>query len=79
MPGLEVIQNVPQATRVAATGRFQCLECQQTFGRIEHLTRHSRSHIKESFLRCSQCRKGFYRMSVFFPNSATITLVISTL
>jgi hypothetical protein len=46
------------------SSRFQCLECQRTFGRIEHLTRHSRSHMQERYLKCSVCRKGFYRMSV---------------
>ena len=51
-----------------AAGRFQCPECQQTFGRVEHLTRHSRSHLKERLLKCSYCRKGFYRMSVMLKN-----------
>ena len=45
-------------------GRFRCLECSQTFGRVEHLTRHSRSHSKERYLKCSYCHKGFYRGSV---------------
>ncbi|KAE9379029.1 hypothetical protein N431DRAFT_396985 [Stipitochalara longipes BDJ] len=54
-------RNANQANRTAP-GRFQCLECQQTFGRVEHLTRHSRSHLKERFLKCSYCRKGFYRI-----------------
>ncbi|KAK0124407.1 hypothetical protein ONS95_009368 [Cadophora gregata] len=44
------------------TSRLQCQECQQTFGRVEHLTRHSRSHAKERSLKCSYCRKGFYRI-----------------
>ena len=45
--------------------RFQCNLCQQTFGRVEHLTRHSRSHSKERYLKCSFCHKGFYRGSDF--------------
>ncbi|KAL3419399.1 hypothetical protein PVAG01_09620 [Phlyctema vagabunda] len=44
------------------SGRFQCTVCQQTFSRIEHLTRHSRSHAKERSLKCVHCRKGFYRI-----------------
>jgi uncharacterized Zn-finger protein len=59
-------QSASQANH-PALGRFQCLECQQTFGRVEHLTRHARSHMKERFLKCSYCRKGFYRMSVPLP------------
>jgi hypothetical protein len=55
----------------SAPGRFQCLECQQTFGRVEHLTRHARSHLKERFLKCSYCRKGFYRMSVPLPKAVS--------
>ncbi|KAF4637901.1 hypothetical protein G7Y89_g196 [Cudoniella acicularis] len=42
--------------------RLPCLECQRTFGRVEHLTRHARSHTKERLLKCVHCRKGFYRI-----------------
>jgi len=61
----ELTVNAPkdasERTAVAPVGRYQCPECSQTFGRVEHLTRHSRSHTKELFLKCSYCRKGFYR------------------
>ncbi|OBT68038.1 hypothetical protein VE03_01459 [Pseudogymnoascus sp. 23342-1-I1] len=41
---------------------FKCLECHHAFRRVEHLTRHARSHRTERFLECSFCRKGFYRL-----------------
>lgn len=45
-------------------GRFKCMVCGQTFGRVEHLTRHERSHSREGWLRCEdgRCGKRFYRM-----------------
>lgn len=45
-------------------GRFQCLLCQQTFSRVEHLNRHAHKHAKERSLKCNDCQKGFYRMLV---------------
>lgn len=44
--------------------RYRCLVCQQTFGRVEHLTRHSWSHSDKRLLKCDYCHKGFYRGSV---------------
>ncbi|KAL7784031.1 C2H2 transcription factor-like protein [Trichoderma afarasin] len=41
--------------------RHRCPVCQQTFGRVEHLTRHSRSHSDKRSLKCDYCQKGFYR------------------
>ena len=67
----QAAQNGNRLKHSVEAGRFQCLECSQTFGRVEHLTRHSRSHMKEHFLKCSHCRKGFYRMSVITPVSFT--------
>lgn len=55
----------------ASSRRFQCLECQQTFGRVEHLTRHSRSHMKERYLKCPVCRKGFYRIDALRRHEQT--------
>jgi DNA-directed RNA polymerase subunit RPC12/RpoP len=43
---------------------FKCLECHHAFRRVEHLTRHARSHRTERYLECSYCRKGFYRLYV---------------
>jgi len=63
----QAAQNGNRLKHSVEAGRFPCLECSQTFGRVEHLTRHSRSHMKEHFLKCSHCRKGFYRMSVIYP------------
>ncbi|KAB8297286.1 hypothetical protein EYC80_002643 [Monilinia laxa] len=36
---------------MAKAGRFKCMICGQTFGRVEHLTRHERSHSREGWLR----------------------------
>ncbi|TVY80516.1 Biofilm and cell wall regulator [Lachnellula suecica] len=55
----------------AQTPRFHCLECQQTFSRVEHLNRHSRSHTKERFLKCTYCRKGFYRIDALRRHEQT--------
>ncbi|KAL5353607.1 hypothetical protein ACLOAV_001644 [Pseudogymnoascus australis] len=41
---------------------FRCLECHHAFRRVEHLTRHARSHKSERNLECSYCRKSFYRL-----------------
>ncbi|OBT92326.2 hypothetical protein VE01_09427 [Pseudogymnoascus verrucosus] len=41
---------------------FRCLECHYAFRRVEHLTRHARSHRAERNLECSYCRKSFYRL-----------------
>ena len=50
--------------KVGRTGRFKCMVCGQTFGRVEHLTRHGKIHTQEGWLRCAieGCEKGFYRM-----------------
>ncbi|KAH6681840.1 C2H2 transcription factor-like protein [Halenospora varia] len=42
--------------------RFPCSSCSQTFGRVEHLTRHARSHMPDRMLKCPRCSKGFYRV-----------------
>ncbi|KAL2067831.1 hypothetical protein VTL71DRAFT_15929 [Oculimacula yallundae] len=42
--------------------QHRCHVCYQTFGRFEHLKRHSRSHTSERPFKCSHCRKGFYRV-----------------
>ncbi|KAH7360640.1 C2H2 transcription factor-like protein [Rhexocercosporidium sp. MPI-PUGE-AT-0058] len=59
---MEPHNSTAQGIEPPPPNRFQCLECHQTFGRVEHLTRHSRSHQKERSLKCSFCRKGFYRI-----------------
>ncbi|OBT76846.1 hypothetical protein VF21_04732 [Pseudogymnoascus sp. 05NY08] len=41
---------------------FRCPECHYAFRRVEHLTRHARSHKTERNLECSYCRKSFYRL-----------------
>ncbi|KFY93972.1 hypothetical protein V498_04140, partial [Pseudogymnoascus sp. VKM F-4517 (FW-2822)] len=41
---------------------FRCLECHHAFRRVEHLTRHARSHKSERNLECSYCHKSFYRL-----------------
>lgn len=61
---MEPHTSTAESHQAAPASRFQCQECHQTFGRVEHLTRHSRSHTKERSLKCSYCRKGFYRMYV---------------
>ena len=43
---------------------FKCFECHHVFRRVEHRTRHARSHEIERQLKCSFCRKGFYRLYV---------------
>ncbi|KAF7897442.1 hypothetical protein EAF00_005670 [Botryotinia globosa] len=52
-----------QRGEFARIARFSCSSCEQTFGRVEHLTRHEKSHTKEGWLRCEAkgCRKSFYR------------------
>ncbi|KAF2460841.1 hypothetical protein BDY21DRAFT_333575 [Lineolata rhizophorae] len=42
--------------------RLSCPECSRSFGRIEHLRRHVRSHGSDRPLKCSRCQKGFYRI-----------------
>ncbi|KAH9222808.1 hypothetical protein DL95DRAFT_285815 [Leptodontidium sp. 2 PMI_412] len=59
---MEPHTSTAESHQAAPASRFQCQECHQTFGRVEHLTRHSRSHTKERSLKCSYCRKGFYRI-----------------
>ncbi|QSZ34784.1 hypothetical protein DSL72_007642 [Monilinia vaccinii-corymbosi] len=51
-------------TGMRKAGRFKCMVCGQTFGRVEHLTRHERSHSREGWVRCEVggCGKRFYRI-----------------
>ncbi|KAF7948859.1 hypothetical protein EAE96_008041 [Botrytis aclada] len=53
-----------QQGEVGRIARFSCTSCEQTFGRVEHLTRHEKSHTREGWLRCEArgCRKSFYRI-----------------
>ncbi|USW57029.1 hypothetical protein Slin15195_G103480 [Septoria linicola] len=40
---------------------FVCNICQKTYGRIDHLARHFRSHTNEKPFRCLECGKTFAR------------------
>ncbi|CAK4034861.1 Early growth response 1 [Lecanosticta acicola] len=43
------------------TNPFVCNVCQKTYGRIDHLARHFRSHTNEKPFRCVDCGKTFAR------------------
>ncbi|KAF5642015.1 transcription factor Pig1p [Fusarium sp. NRRL 52700] len=43
---------------------FQCSYCQRSFGRVDHLTRHIRSHAQDKPFRCHVCDKAFGRQDI---------------
>jgi predicted Zn-ribbon and HTH transcriptional regulator len=46
--------------------------CQKTYGRIDHLARHFRSHTNERPFRCNECGKRFARAYVNSPTCPII-------
>ncbi|KAI4854439.1 hypothetical protein E4T44_00175 [Aureobasidium sp. EXF-8845] len=46
----------------ATTPLFQCTVCQRAFSRIDHLSRHVRTHTLEKPYNCEFCEKKFSRM-----------------
>ncbi|KAM0558074.1 hypothetical protein ACHAPJ_005241 [Fusarium lateritium] len=57
-------QSSPQRTH------FQCSYCQRTFGRVDHLTRHIRSHLQDKPSRCEVCDKAFGRQDLLKRHAA---------
>ncbi|KAJ4258816.1 hypothetical protein NW762_007903 [Fusarium torreyae] len=57
-------QSSPQRTH------FQCSYCQRTFGRVDHLTRHIRSHLQDKPFRCEVCDKAFGRQDLLKRHAA---------
>ncbi|KAK4041502.1 hypothetical protein C8A01DRAFT_14751 [Parachaetomium inaequale] len=53
------------------TGLFQCSACQRSFNRVDHLTRHVRSHLQERPFRCPTCNKTFGRSDLLKRHSAS--------
>ncbi|KAH7236175.1 hypothetical protein BKA59DRAFT_496496 [Fusarium tricinctum] len=54
--------------------QFRCRFCSKTFGRQEHLARHTRAHTLEKPYGCRQCSKSFSRQDVLQRHEATHTL-----
>ncbi|ESZ93522.1 hypothetical protein SBOR_6103 [Sclerotinia borealis F-4128] len=51
--GIEDERRSPNSkAKMGKIRRFKCMVCGQSFGRVEHLTRHERSHTQEGWLKC---------------------------
>ncbi|KAI1338659.1 c6 zinc finger domain-containing protein [Xylariaceae sp. FL0016] len=58
---LQTSQRQEEQPKPAQPGLFQCSQCQRTFTRVDHLTRHVRSHLQERPYQCQTCEKSFGR------------------
>ncbi|KAF1816414.1 hypothetical protein P152DRAFT_388823, partial [Eremomyces bilateralis CBS 781.70] len=53
-----------------AQALFQCAECKRTYTRLDHLSRHVRSHTKEKPFVCDTCLKPFARADLMKRHAA---------
>ncbi|PLB49939.1 hypothetical protein P170DRAFT_473517 [Aspergillus steynii IBT 23096] len=44
--------------------QFQCSTCHRVYSRIDHLTRHMRTHVHEKPYKCDTCSRGFTRQDL---------------
>ncbi|KAH7384683.1 hypothetical protein BKA66DRAFT_462660 [Pyrenochaeta sp. MPI-SDFR-AT-0127] len=61
------------ASPAADQSPFQCSHCQRVFSRVDHLTRHVRSHTQERPYLCRICGKGFGRADLVKRHTAQHT------
>ncbi|KAF3393358.1 DNA-binding protein creA [Talaromyces pinophilus] len=73
MPTSTEDQLVPGGDVLASTSHpnlYQCGKCSQTYKRIDHLSRHVRTHTQEKPYQCRVCAKKFGRIDLLSRHSA---------
>ncbi|KAE8379289.1 hypothetical protein BDV26DRAFT_291456 [Aspergillus bertholletiae] len=62
--------NSASGTRFVNRNLYQCGTCSQSFSRVDHLSRHVRSHTQEKPYKCTVCSKRFGRIDLLNRHSS---------